>query len=56
MITLSHFHVALIGGAMLVWLVVASWAVITGLQLRRRAAFATAWRFCSSLRQPSRLW
>ena len=41
MITLSSAKIALIGGAMLVWLVAASWAVITGLQLRRRAIFAT---------------
>ncbi len=42
MITLTSTKVALIGGAMLLWLVGAAWAVITGLQLRRRAAFATS--------------
>lgn len=42
MITLSVAKVALIGGAMLVWLVAGCWALISGLQLRRRAVFSTS--------------
>jgi signal transduction histidine kinase len=40
MITLSYLKAVLLGGVMLIWLVAASWAVLSGLQLRRRAAFA----------------
>jgi signal transduction histidine kinase len=40
MITLSYLKAVLLGGVMLNWLVAASWAVLSGLQLRRRAAFA----------------
>ena len=41
MLTLSYTKAVLIGCGMVVWLAAAAWAVITGLQLRRRAAFAT---------------
>jgi signal transduction histidine kinase len=42
MLTLSHTVAALIGMVMALWLSVAIWAVVSGLQLRRRAAFSTS--------------
>ncbi len=41
MLTLSYAKAVLIGVAMVLWLSAAAWAVVTGLTLRRRAAFAT---------------
>jgi signal transduction histidine kinase len=42
MLTLSTGSVVLLGALMALWLGAAAWAVVTGLQLRRRAAFATS--------------
>ena len=42
MLTLSTGMAVLAGVIMALWLGAAAWAVITGLQLRRRAAFATS--------------
>jgi signal transduction histidine kinase len=41
MLTLSYGKAVLIAVAMLLWLAGAVWAVVTGLQLRKRATFAT---------------
>ncbi|UVO53554.1 PAS domain-containing sensor histidine kinase [Sphingomonas sp. SUN039] len=42
MLTLTTNMAVLIGIVMALWLGAATWAIITGLQLRRRAAFATS--------------
>ncbi len=42
MLTLSYGQAAVIGVILVLWLAAAGWAVVTGLQLRQRATFATS--------------